>query len=397
MSLRPQDRRVPFMAHPVTWTLARLARYGGPVLRVPGVGLIVNDAGVAHDVLSRDAQFAKRGRGGFSENITQLFGPFALANMDGDEHRRLRGLLGDLLSPANAALLLRSCGEPLETLRASLATGATVDLVRFMRIMSGRLTFDMMGVRPPGANLDAAALALIALGDHLSTALRMRPLAEREMRSWRVDVERLTAFARAGYDAVDAPESSLVRRLRARGMSFEEARGVLSLFFLGGTLTTASALPRILSLLVDSGQMAQLRGHPELIPQAIAEGLRFITPLPATVRIATCDGRLGSRRVRAGERVVILTCNTARDAQLFADPDRFDISRVHDPRSRHLWYGAGPHFCFGFALAQQELHAVLEMLASAPGTLRIVQRQASRRVLVPAFARLHIRLDQAAS
>jgi cytochrome P450 len=142
--------------------------------------------------------------------------------------------------------------------------------------------------------------------------------------------------------------------------------------------------------------MTRLHAHPELIPQAIAEGLRFITPLPATIRIATRDGRVGGRRIRAGERVVILTCNTARDAKLFPDPDRFDISRVHDPRARHLWYGAGPHFCFGFALAQRELHAVLETLALAPGMLRIVGRQASRGVLVPAFAHLHIRLDPAA-
>jgi cytochrome P450 len=344
-------------------------------------------------VLHRDAEFAKRGRGGFSDNITQLFGQFALTNMDGDEHRRLRGMLGDLLSPANAALLLRAYEEPLETLRATLAAGATVDLVRFMRIMSGRLTFDMMGLRPPGADADAAALALIALGEHLSSALRTRPLSECEQRSWQVDVERLAAFAKAGYDAEDAPESSLVRRLRGRGLSFAEARGVLSLFFLGGTLTSSAALPRIVSLLVDSGQMTRLHAHPELIPQAIAEGLRFITPLPATIRIATRDGRVGSRRIRAGERVVILTCNTARDAKLFPDPDRFDISRVHDPRARHLWYGAGPHFCFGFALAQRELHAVLETLAVAPGMLRIVGRRASRGVLVPAFAHLHIRLD----
>jgi cytochrome P450 len=97
----------------VKWTLARLARYGGPVLRVPGVGLLVNDAEIAHDVLCRDGDFVKRGRGGFSDNITQLFGEFALANMDGEAHRRLRGMLGDLLSPPNAALLLRAYEEPI--------------------------------------------------------------------------------------------------------------------------------------------------------------------------------------------------------------------------------------------------------------------------------------------
>ncbi|MEP7065703.1 MAG: cytochrome P450 [Gemmatimonadota bacterium] len=393
MSPGPRDHRVQLAAHPVRWTLARLARYGGPVLRIPGVGLVVNDAEVAHDVLSRDSEFVKCGRGGFADNITQLLGPFALANMDGDEHRRLRGMLGDLLSPANAVLLLHSYDAPLEALRARLAAGETVDLVRFMRIMSGRLTFDMMGVRPPGEDADVAALAVVALGDRLSTALRARPLAQRAQRAWQDSVDQLAAFARAGYDAADAPDSSLVKRLRDRGLSFEEAKGVLMMFFLGGTLTTSAALPRIVSLLVDSGQMAQLRVRPAQIPQAIAEGLRYITPLLASIRIASRATRLGARTVRAGERIVILVCNTARDRKLFPDPDRFDISRVHDPRARHLWYGSGPHFCFGFALAQRELHAVLALLATAPGTLRIVRRRAARGVLLPAFARLDVSLD----
>lgn len=393
MSARSGDMRVALAAHPVAWTLARLARHGGPAVRVPGVGLVINDAMVAHEVLQRDAEFVKRAPGAFSEVVTQLFGPFALTNMDGEEHRRLRGMLGDLLSPANAAHLLCGYEGRLAGLRTALERGDTIDLVRFMRIMSGRLTLEMMGVPHPSDDADEAALALIALGERVAAVLRTRRLSEGELRSCDRDIEQLVAFARAGYEADDAPPSSLVQRLRERGLSFEEARGVLLLFFVGGTLTTAAALPRIVALLVDSGQMTQVQADPKRIPQAIAEGLRFVTPLPATVRIASRDAQVGGRRIRAGERVVILTCNTARDSRLFAEPDRFDISRVHDPRTRSLWYGAGPHFCFGYALAQRELHAVLAALAAVPGTLRIVQRRAARKVLLPRLARLMVRLD----
>ncbi|MFI5243177.1 MAG: cytochrome P450 [Gemmatimonadales bacterium] len=302
MNVRTRDLRVALAAHPVAWALARLARYGGPVLRVPGVGLVVNDAMVAHEVLQRDSTFVKCAPGGFSEVVTQLLGPFALANMDGGAHRRLRGMLGDLLSPANAAQLMGGYEERLAGLRAALERGETIDLVRFMRIMSGRLTLEMMGVRPSCDDADDAALKLIALGDRVTAALRTRRLSERQLRSCSREVAQLVTFARAGYESDNAPPSSLVRRLRERGLSFAEAQGVLLVLFVGGTLTTAAALPRIVALLVDSGQMAQVQADPQRIPPAIAEGLRFVTPLPATIRIASRDATVGSRRIRACER-----------------------------------------------------------------------------------------------
>lgn len=185
---------------------------------------------------------------------------------------------------------------------------------------------------------------------------------------------------------------SLVRRLRSLGVSFEETRGVISIVFVAGTLTTALALPRIVALLIDSGQIGRLREGRDIIARALDEGLRYVTPTPATVRIADRDVMLRGRRVRAGTRMVILTANLTRDPQIFPDPFRFDVDRVLDPRGRHLWYGAGPHFCFGFALAQRELHRVLETLALLPGRLVIVRRRPAFGALLPRYDRLAIRL-----
>jgi cytochrome P450 len=115
------------------------------------------------------------------------------------------------------------------------------------------------------------------------------------------------------------------------------------------------------------------------------------------MRIAHRAVELRGRSIKAGTRIVILTCNLARDANLFPDPDRFDAARVHDPRARHLWFGAGPHFCLGFAVAQLQLRLVLEALLAEPGELRIVRRKAARGVIVPAYARLDVQLHKAAS
>ena len=177
------------------------------------------------------------------------------------------------------------------------------------------------------------------------------------------------------------------------GLTSEEARGVLSIFFVAGTLTVAVALPRVVALLIDSGAMDELRSDPALVSRAIDEGLRFATPVPATLRIAVADAEVHGHRFRRGTRVILLTANMARDHTVFPNPDRFDIHRQFDARGRYMWYGAGPHFCLGFPLAQREMQMVVGIMAQLPGRLRIVRRRAATGVLLPAWARLDVRLD----
>jgi cytochrome P450 len=397
MKARFHDAIVNVAAHPVGWPLARVARSVGRVISIPGFGLVVNDAEFAHDVLVRDDDFIKNGPHSLAATMTELLGPFALANMDGDAHRRLRGKLNDVVSRANARKLLAACDEPLAQLRSDLAAGHSFDLVRWMRLLSGRLTFDMLGVVPPAGREDEASLELVALGEQIVAGLDFRTPSADKTSATRQLCEQLAAYARQGYESPSAPPTSFVRRLRDLGLSFEEAKGVISLIFLAGTLTTAAALPRIVALLADAGLLGWLRDNPEAVAGAIAEGLRYTSPVPATVRIARRDVTLRGQRIQKDSRIVILTCNLARDPRLFPAPDRFEPSRVHDPRARNLWFGAGAHFCLGFPVAQLQLQLVMEALLSQPGELRIVRRRAARGVLVPAYSRLDVILDRNAT
>ena len=396
LKARLHDVLVNLAAHPVAFPLARLSARLSPLHRVPGVGVVVNDAELAHDILGRDRDFTKNGPGSLAAVFTQAMGPFALSNMDGEAHRELRSRLGDLLSPARCEGLLSACRGPLDEGAGALVAGAEVDLVRMMRTLSGRLTMAMIGVvSPPEGEraTDEAAREVFALGERIAAALRFAPLPEEALRPVQGDIDRLTRMARESYASAALPETSLMHRLREMGMPVEEARGVISIFFIAGALTTAVALPRIVALLVDSEQMAGLGDDADRVARAIDEGLRFTTPVPATVRVAQRDAEVRGRRIRGGSRVVILTSNLARDAALFPDPHRFDAARVHDARARYLWYGAGPHFCFGFPLAQRELRLALGVLAALPGRLRIVRRRAARGVLLPSYARLLVRLE----
>lgn len=387
-----RDAWVNFAAHPLGWPLAQLARGLGPIIRVPGLGVVVSGFEAGHDILTRDREFTKNGDGSLSAVLTQALGRAALSNMDGEEHRRLRARLKDLLTPARADAMVQSCGAPLDEAARALEAGRIVDLVTVAQAVSGRVTLAMIGATPGEAGLDEAARDICALAASAASSVQLRPLSQSKLRRVRTDLDRLTAYARAASESPAPPESSLVQRLRTLGLDAEETRGVLSIFFLAGTLTSAVALPRIVALLIDSGAMSTLRADPGLVARAVDEGLRFVAPVPATVRIAAADADVRKQRIGAGARVIVMTASMARDPALYERPHAFDITRDVESRARFLWYGAGPHFCIGFPLAQRQMAFALSTLAVLRGDLRIVQRRVAFGALLPAYSCLRVRL-----
>ena len=384
------ERLVNFAAHPVAWPAACAIRHFGAVVRVPRLGVVINDALIAHDVLTRDRDFTKRGPGSIADVMTEAFGSHALANMDGEAHRELRQRLGPLASAAQAEQWLLDARPPFDRAVEALRAGERLDVSRMARLLSGRLTLTLMGSVPAAHAVDAASLEVHSLGERIASSLQLSPFTRRRRDDVRSDLERLLAHAHDAFARDDLPPGSLVARLKSLGCDAEETRGILSIFFVAGALTLGVALPRVVALLIDSGQLAMLRDDPTRVPRAVDEGLRYACPVPATVRISANDTVLNGTKVRRGDRVVILTANLARDAQLFADADRFDIARSPDPRARYLWYGAGPHFCLGFTLAQRVLQHAIGSLAAIPGGLRIVSRRPARGVLLPAWKELQL-------
>lgn len=390
MSARFHELVVNLAAHPLTWSLARLARRAGPFWKVPGLGILVSDADCAREILRRDDDFTKNGPGSFAQGLTAGLGPMALSNMDGDDHRRLRVAISDVLAPARVEMLIANRAAELATMSSRLARGECVDLVHFVRCWSGRIAFDVVGIAPPVGSEEEASQEIVRLSERMASMLGFHRPSKRQTRIAKADCEQIGSYFRDGYEQ-PAPVSSLVDRLQASGYTFQQAVGLLVFFAMAGPLTVSAALPRIIALLVDNGLFNQLAEDPAGIPQAIDEGLRFVTPLPGTVRIVRRDAVVHGHSLAAGSRLLILTCNLARDAKLFPDPDRFDITRIHDPRVRRLWYGAGPHRCPGLILAQRELHEVLGAMTGATGDICIVKRRASLRALLPAYAQLVVR------
>ena len=129
------------------------------------------------------------------------------------------------------------------------------------------------------------------------------------------------------------------------------------LLLVAGNETTRNALSGGVQALCDHPeQLALLRRDPELLPQAIEEMLRWVTPVMQFRRTAQCDTQIGDQRIREGDKVVMYYGAANRDPSVFENPDRFDITRKVNP---HLAFGTGTHFCIGSHMARLEMRLTL--------------------------------------
>ncbi|MDQ2629315.1 MAG: cytochrome P450, partial [Actinomycetota bacterium] len=103
----------------------------------------------------------------------------------------------------------------------------------------------------------------------------------------------------------------------------------------------------------------RLREQPELIPAAIEEQLRLVSPVQGFYRTATRDYRVGDHTIPAGARVLVLYAAGNRDPAHYPDPDTFDLDR--NPTD-HLAFGGGAHYCLGTHLTRIEVSRVLTQL-----------------------------------
>jgi cytochrome P450 family 142 subfamily A polypeptide 1 len=132
------------------------------------------------------------------------------------------------------------------------------------------------------------------------------------------------------------------------------------LLLIAGDETTRHVLSGgLYQLLRHRDQWDRLRDDPSLLPAAVEEMLRWVSPVKSMGRTVTRPVELGGQRLAAGDDVLLIYPSANRDEDMFEDPYRFDIER--DPND-HLAFGIGTHFCLGTALARLELSCLFEVL-----------------------------------
>ncbi len=126
------------------------------------------------------------------------------------------------------------------------------------------------------------------------------------------------------------------------------------LIVFAGNDTTRNTLSGGMKLFTDNpDQKQRLMADMTLLPNAVHEITRVISPVIHMKRIATVDTAVGGQRIAAGEKAIMWYGAANRDAAMFPDPDRFDIARAN--AEKNIAFGYGPHICIGRLVAQLQL------------------------------------------
>jgi cytochrome P450 len=120
-------------------------------------------------------------------------------------------------------------------------------------------------------------------------------------------------------------------------------------------------------LLEHRAQWEKLCAEPSLLPGAVEEMLRFVSPIQNFVRRVQHDTELAGKKLHAGEYVAMFYGSANRDEAVFGErAEDFDVTRPN--AGRHLAFGFGEHLCLGASLARLEARVMFEeLIARGPG------------------------------
>jgi len=135
----------------------------------------------------------------------------------------------------------------------------------------------------------------------------------------------------------------------------------LTLLVAGNETTRNLVSGGALALMRNPAQRENLLADPGLLPNAVEEMLRFVSPVRSFARVATTDTEIRGKKIRAGQGVVMFYSSANRDEEVFgADSDAFDVTRAS--ARRQIAFGFGEHHCLGASLARLEARVMFEEL-----------------------------------
>jgi cytochrome P450 family 142 subfamily A polypeptide 1 len=141
-------------------------------------------------------------------------------------------------------------------------------------------------------------------------------------------------------------------------MAGDEMLMFLVTLMIAGNETTRNAISGGVSALIENpAEKQKLVENPSLIPLAADEIVRYVSPVLNFQRTVTQDTELRGKKLKKGDRVLLVYPSANRDEDVFEEPDRFIADRDPNP---HVAFGIGNHFCLGANLARMEIRVVLE-------------------------------------
>ena len=303
------------------------------------------------------------------------------SGMDPPQHTAYRRLIERHFEPTRVAAFEPLCRMISADLVSGLKRGAEIDLVaQFARLFAVQIQCAFLGW-PVG--LREPLLQWVRKNHEATLARDTGQMAAIAFEFDGYITELLEARRAAGAAAPDDITTDLLReRVGDRLLNREEIVSILRNWTVG-ELGTITACVGILShYLAEYPQVQrQLREKPALLPAAIDEILRMRAPLISNRRVTTAPVEIGGRKIRAGERIMLMWASANRDEAVFGDPDEFRLDR--DP-TQNLLYGRGVHICPGAELARLELRVAMEELLEQTQQIALIPDRQPTIAIYPA-------------
>jgi cholest-4-en-3-one 26-monooxygenase len=296
------------------------------------------------------------------------FGKPAMLMMDGDDHRRNRGVVSRAFTPPVVKKLeARFRDYARQTIDAALAQDGAFNFVDVVaHQMPLQALGDVLGVP------EADRAQFFAWVDKFAS-----PFDERVTPSFELVAQSILALLDYAIDLRDMRRanpgddvmSKIVQASAEETLSEDEVMGNVALLASGAAESTRSALSHAMhQLLLEPEKMAWMREHADDIPSAaVQEILRVSSPFIHFVRTAKQDVELHGQTIAKGEQVAILFASANFDPEVFENPRTFDPTRDPNP---HFTFGKGPHSCLGKHVAALEIKLLLEELLQRTSAIR---------------------------
>jgi len=284
--------------------------------------------------------------------------------MDPPRHTALRALVSKGFTPRQVAKLNERLTDMARDVVDSVIEGGECNFVT-----------DVAGALP-------SYVIAELLGIPLEDGCRLYELTEimntgglGDPRATEAAVEMMTysteLMARKRADPGDDIATSLLQaEVDGRRLTDLDFNTFFMLLINAGGDTTRNLVAGGMCVLMDHPEeRAKLEADPTLLPTAVEELLRYVSPVIAFLRTATKDTELRGVPVQKGDRVAMFYPSANRDEAHFADPDRFDVTRKPNP---HIAFGGGGmHFCLGANLARVEAAALVPEVLSRMKNLEL--------------------------
>ncbi len=303
--------------------------------------------------------------------------PPNIFNMDPPRHDELRAILVRNLTPRRVNGLTDHVKAYATELVKEFAGTGSADAQRDFGHLIPTITMCVLMDLPPADRAQFLKWNLDTLGgaDFTSEA------ALKAYGEMAVYWEGLVAQRRGG-NGTDLITQIVNTQLPGEDLSNEEIAGFCSLLHDASQNTTMNMITHgILELGRRPDVRRELREQPELLPQAIEEMLRYVSPVQGLARTTTVDVELHGTTIPAGDQVLILYGAANHDEHVYADPETLDIHRQGG--KAHWGFGHGIHYCLGNAVARLEITCALQAMLETIGDWEVDEAKVERNQLVP--------------